>query len=62
MRVMRFPLDDKKDRTFRVQRWCFMGSIDLWESGGIGKLSDLDNEFCPHVNVDRQQVHVAGSI
>ena len=37
MKVMRFTLVDEKDRTFRVQRWCFRGSIDrwidLWESG-----------------------------
>ncbi len=28
MKVMRFTLVDEKDRTFRVQRWCFRGSID----------------------------------
>ena len=27
-KMLRFTLDDKKDRTFRVQRWCFKGSID----------------------------------
>jgi hypothetical protein len=52
-KVMRFTLVDEKDRTFRVQRWCFRGSIDrwidLWESGGVGKLSDLVNRFCPHI-------------
>ena len=53
MKVMRFTLVDEKDRTFRVQRWCFRGSIDrwidLWESGGKGKLSDLVKRFCPHI-------------
>ena len=37
-KMLRFTLDDKGDRTFRVQRWCFKGSIDdwidLWMSGG----------------------------
>jgi Family of unknown function (DUF5946) len=27
MKVMRFTLADENDRTFRVQRWCFRGSI-----------------------------------
>ncbi len=55
-KMLRFTLDDKKDRTFRVQRWCFKGSIDdwidLWVSGGIGKLPDLVREFCPHLGRD----------
>jgi hypothetical protein len=46
-------LVDEKDRTFRVQRWCFRGSIDrwidLWESGSEGKLSDLVKKFCRHI-------------
>ena len=53
MKVMRFTLVDEKDRTFRVQRWCFRGSIDrwidLWASGSEGKLSDLVGRFCPHI-------------
>jgi hypothetical protein len=53
MKVMRFTLVDEKHRAFRVQRWCFRGSIDrwidLWESGGEGKLSDLVKKFCPHI-------------
>ena len=55
-KMLRFTLDDKEDRTFRVQHWCFMGSIDdwidLWVSGGIGKLPDLVREFCPHIGQD----------
>ena len=46
----------KKDRTFRVQRWCFKGSIDdwidLWMSGGVGKLPVLVQTFCPHLGRD----------
>jgi hypothetical protein len=53
MKVMRFTLVDEKARSFRVQRWCFKGSIDdwidLWASGGKGKLPDLVKKFCPHI-------------
>jgi hypothetical protein len=53
MKVMRFMLVDEKDRTFRVQRWCFRGSIDhwidLWESPSEGNLPGLVKNFCPHI-------------
>jgi hypothetical protein len=53
MKVMRFTLVGERDRTFRVQRWCFRGSIDgwidLWMSGGEGKLPDLVRKFSPHI-------------
>jgi hypothetical protein len=53
MKVMRFTLVNEKDRTFRVQRWCFRGSIDRWidlyESRSEGNLSDLVKRFCPHI-------------
>ncbi len=53
MKVMRFMLVDEKDRTFRVQRWCFRGSIDqwidLWESRSEGTLADLVKTFSPHI-------------
>ena len=53
MKVMRFTLADEQDRTFRVQRWCFRGSIDgwidLWMSGSEGRLPDLVKRFCPHI-------------
>lgn len=53
MKVMRFILVDEESRTFRVQRWCFRGSIDrwidLWMAGSEGKLTDLVNEFCRHI-------------
>ena len=45
MKVMRFTLADEDDRTFRVQRWCFRGSIDRWidlwasESKGTSPIS-----------------------
>jgi hypothetical protein len=53
MKVKRFTLADEPDRTFRVQQWCFRGSIDrwidLWMSGSEGKLPDLVKRFCPHI-------------
>jgi hypothetical protein len=52
-KVMRFTLVDEGERTFAVQRWCFRGSIDdwidLWMSGGHGKLADLVKTFLPHI-------------
>lgn len=50
-KVMRFILMNEKTRTFRVQRWCFRGSIDRWIDlfKGQGKLPDLVQEFCPHI-------------
>ena len=55
-KMLRFTLDDKKDRTFRVQRWCFKGSIDdwidLWASGSVGELPVLVQTFCPHLGRD----------
>lgn len=53
MKVMRFTLVDEESRTFRVQRWCFKGSIDrwidLWMAGNEGKLKDLVKKLCPHI-------------
>ena len=53
MKVMRFTLVDEEARTFRVQRWCFRGSIDRWIdlylAGSEGNLKDLVKKFCPHI-------------
>jgi hypothetical protein len=53
MNVLKFTLVDEDDQTFRTRRWCFRGAIDdwidLWSSGGDGKLTDLVKTFCPHV-------------
>lgn len=53
MKVMRFTLVNEDERAFRVQRWCFRGSIDrwidLWMAGSEGKLKDLVRKFCPHI-------------
>ena len=51
MKVIRFTLVNEQARTFRVQRWCFRGSIDRWidlgMSGSEGTLKDLVENFCP---------------
>jgi hypothetical protein len=52
-KVMRFTLIDEGARTYRVQRWCFRGSVDRWidlyMAGGSGTLRDLVGKFCPHI-------------
>jgi hypothetical protein len=53
LKVMRFTLEVEAKRTFRVQRWCFRGSIDRWIdlylAGSGGTLSALVEKFCPHI-------------
>jgi hypothetical protein len=53
LKIMRFNLVDEKNRAFRVQRWCFRGSIDRWidlsQARSECKLSDLVKTFCPHI-------------
>jgi hypothetical protein len=53
LKVMRFSLIDDYSRKFRVQRWCFRGSIDGWidllDSRSEGYLADLVKRFCPHI-------------
>ena len=52
-KVMRFALLDDKNRTFRVQRWSFEGSvdswIDIWGPESEATLSDLVKRFCPSI-------------
>ncbi len=56
-KMLRFTLDDEKDRNFRVQRWCFKGSIDDWIDLSllgrlVGKLPVLVQQICPHIGRD----------
>ncbi len=56
-KMLRFTLDDEKDRTFRVQRWCFKGSNDDWIDLSllgrlVGKLPVLVHQICPHLGRD----------
>jgi hypothetical protein len=52
-KVMRFTLIDPKIRSFRVQRWCFRGSVDRWidliMGNSRGSLSDLIKGYAPHI-------------
>jgi hypothetical protein len=53
-KVMRFTLINQKTRAFRVERWCFRGSIDDWiglylMSKDCESLSDLVQKFAPHL-------------
>lgn len=51
--MMRFKLDDKKTRTFTVQRFCFRGAIDDWIFlGGPDDLSTLVQTYAPHLGRD----------
>ncbi len=50
--MMRFVLDDKKRRLFRVDRWCFLGSIYGWIELDGGKLKSLSEEYCAHLGKD----------
>jgi hypothetical protein len=52
-KVMRFTLVDRVERTYRVQRWCFRGSVDDWidlmMAHGQSDLSKLVKKFVPHI-------------
>ncbi|MEW6364930.1 MAG: hypothetical protein AB1714_09855 [Acidobacteriota bacterium] len=51
--VLRFILDDKQGRTFRVQRWCYRGSIDGWLTiAGRGPIDELANRYVRHIGRD----------
>ena len=47
--MMQFILDDKKERLFTVQRYCFRGSIDAWIDIGHGKLAQLVRTYVTHL-------------
>jgi hypothetical protein len=52
--VMRFTLTDPERRTFRAERWCYLGSIDDWiEIGPQGPLRVLARRFTPLLGTDR---------
>jgi hypothetical protein len=48
---MQFVLVDPATRTFEVQRWCFLGSIDRWIPllGGRGDLETLVARYARHL-------------
>jgi hypothetical protein len=49
--MLRFTLEDAEKRLFRVERWCFRGSIDDWFYLASGKpLEALARKYLPHLN------------
>jgi hypothetical protein len=52
--VMRFVLADAERRDFRVQRWCYRGSIDDWiDIGAFGPVNQLARQLIPSLGTDR---------
>jgi hypothetical protein len=52
--VLRLILADAERRTFRVERWCHLGSIDDWINvGTMGPVSELAREWVPRLGTDR---------
>jgi hypothetical protein len=47
--MMQFILDDKEQRLFTAQRYCFMSSIDDWIDIDYGKLAKLVRTYVKHL-------------
>ena len=53
MAIMRFVLEDKDDRLFITERFCFKGSVDDWiYVGGPAGLSDQVDKYIKHLGRD----------
>jgi hypothetical protein len=51
--VLRFILEDTKQRTFHTERWCYLGSIDDWiEVGPVGPIDGLARQWVPKLGTD----------
>ena len=51
--VLRFTLADEAKRTFYVERWCYLGSIDDWMNiGATGQLGRLVKQTVPKLGTD----------
>jgi hypothetical protein len=51
--IMRFILIDAEKRTFKVERWSFMGGIDDWiDTWEEGALEDLGSRLVPMLGTD----------
>jgi len=51
--VLRFILDDEKQRSFHTERWCYLGSIDDWiYVGRAGPLDELGREWVLRLGTD----------
>jgi hypothetical protein len=52
--VLRFILADAERRTFRAERWCYLGSIDDWiDVGPMGAVDELARQLIPRLGSDR---------
>lgn len=48
--IMKFILEDEEKRTFIVNRYCFLGSIDDWIFiGGPGPLKEIAKDYIKHL-------------
>ena len=51
--VLRFILMDAEQRTFRTERWCYLGSIDDWiDVGPMGPVHLLARQWIPKLGTD----------
>ena len=51
--VLRFILADVKQRTFRVERMCYLGGIDDWiDVGPMGPIDQLARLWIPRLDTD----------
>jgi hypothetical protein len=51
--VLRFILADAEQRTFRTERWCYLGSIDDWiHVGPMGPVDRLARHWVPKLGTD----------
>ena len=52
-KMLRFVLADEDKRSFAVERWCFLGSIDDWYFLSLGdSLAKLAARYVPHLGKD----------
>lgn len=52
--VLRFILVDEERRTFRAERWCYLGSIDDWiDVGPMGPLDRLARQLIPRLGTEQ---------
>ena len=48
--IMQFILEDEEKRTFVVNRYCFLGSVDDWiYIGGPGSLKEIARDYIKHL-------------
>ena len=51
--VLRFILADAEQRTFRTERWCYLGSIDDWiDVHQQGPVERLARQWIPRLGTD----------